>query len=99
MSGAPVPESSTPSTSATDQTDTTEQASAASTVERTSEDGELDENQYLNVLLADEPTVLDVARFSMIQDRNVFYNVLEPLTRIEDGIVTPGWCGELGRLG
>ncbi len=87
--GAPVPESSTPSTSTTEPSDTTEQTSAASTVGRTDEDGELDENQYLNVLLADEPTVLDVARFSMIQDRNVFYNVLEPLTRIEDGIVTP----------
>ena len=95
--GAPVPESSTPSTSTTEPSDTTEQTSAASTVGRTDEDGELDENQYLNVLLADEPTVLDVARFSMIQDRNVFYNVLEPLTRIEDGIVT-SWCGELGRL-
>ena len=63
--GAPVPESSTPSTSTTEPSDTTEQTSAASTVGRTDEDGELDENQYLNVLLADEPTVLDVARFSM----------------------------------
>ena len=87
--GAPIPESSTPSTNTTTQADETDQSSAASTVERTSEDGELDEDQYLNVLLADEPTVLDVARFSMIQDRNVFYNVLEPLTRIENGIVTP----------
>ena len=87
--GAPIPESSTPSTNTTTQADETDQSSAASTVERTSEDGELDEDQYLNVLLADEPTVLDVVRFSMIQDRNVFYNVLEPLTRIENGIVTP----------
>ena len=60
-----------------------------STAQPTSEDGELDEEQYSNVYLDNEPTVLDVARFSMIQDRKIFYNVLEPLTRIENGIVTP----------
>ena len=34
-----------------------------------------------------EPSVLDVARFVGVVDRNMFFNVLEPLTRIENGEV------------
>lgn len=47
--------------------------------------GEKDADQYLNVLLSAEPSVLDVARFLGIVDRSIFMNVLEPLTRIQDG--------------
>lgn len=46
-----------------------------------------DTNQYLNVYLSAEPSVLDVARFVGVVDRNMFFNVLEPLTRIENGEV------------
>lgn len=50
------------------------------------EDGK-DTNQYLNVYLSAEPSVLDVARFVGVVDRNMFFNILEPLTRIENGEV------------
>ncbi len=43
--------------------------------------------QILNVT-ASEPNVLDVARFLGLADRSVFYNILEPLMKIENGIVT-----------
>lgn len=49
--------------------------------------GEKDADQYLNVLLSAEPSVLDVARFLGIVDRNLFSNIKEPLTRIKDGEV------------
>lgn len=52
------------------------------------EAGKPDEEQYLNVLLTAEPSVLDVARFIAIYDRSVFYNILEPLVRLDDGEVT-----------
>ena len=47
--------------------------------------GEKDAEQYLNVLLTDEPSVLDVARFLGVTDRNLFMNLKEPLVRIENG--------------
>lgn len=47
-----------------------------------------DANQYLNVILAAEPSVLDVARFISIYDRSVFYNILEPLVRLDNGQVS-----------
>lgn len=50
------------------------------------EDGK-DTDQYLNVLIDAEPSVLDVARFVGVVDRNIFFNILEPLTRIENGEV------------
>ena len=50
------------------------------------EDGK-DTDQYLNVLIDAEPSVLDVARFVGVVDRNMFFNILEPLTRIENGEV------------
>ena len=50
------------------------------------EDGK-DTDQYLNVLIDSEPSVLDVARFVGVVDRNMFFNILEPLTRIENGEV------------
>lgn len=43
-----------------------------------------DADSYLNVL-GSEPNVVDVVRFTGIADRTVFYNVLEPLIRIENG--------------
>ncbi len=56
--------------------------------------GEKDAEQYLNVLLTDEPSVLDVARFLGVTDRNLFMNLKEPLVRIENGEIV----GELGYL-
>lgn len=47
-----------------------------------------DADAYLSAI-GDEPNVVDVVRFIGIADRNVFYNVLEPLVRIVGGIVTP----------
>lgn len=43
-----------------------------------------DADSYLNVL-GSEPNVVDVVRFTGIADRTIFYNVLEPLIRIENG--------------
>ena len=37
------------------------------------EDGK-DTDQYLNVLIDSEPSVLDVARFVGVVDRNIFFN-------------------------
>ncbi|MDD6316749.1 MAG: ABC transporter substrate-binding protein, partial [Clostridia bacterium] len=45
-----------------------------------------DEVQTLSILHSAEPSVLDVARFLGIADRSLFYNVLEPLVRIENGV-------------
>lgn len=45
-----------------------------------------DEVQTLSILYSAEPSVLDVARFLGIADRSLFYNVLEPLVRIENGV-------------
>lgn len=38
---------------------------------------------------ADEPNVIDVVRFLGMADRSVFYNILEPLVRVENGVVVP----------
>lgn len=46
-----------------------------------------DEDSYLNALLASEPSSLDVAKFLDTYSRSVFANTLEPLTRIENGVV------------
>lgn len=46
-----------------------------------------DENAYINCLLKSEPSTLDVGKFMNIYDRTVLQNVLEPLTRIQDGQV------------
>lgn len=43
-----------------------------------------DADAYVNVV-GSEPNVVDVVRFTGIADRTVFYNVLEPLIRIENG--------------
>ena len=48
-----------------------------------------DEVQTLSILHSAEPSVLDVARFLGIADRSLFYNVLEPLVRIKDGVPVP----------
>lgn len=47
-----------------------------------------DEGAYFTAI-GSEPNVVDVVRFIGIADRNVFYNVLEPLTRISGGVVVP----------
>jgi ABC-type oligopeptide transport system, periplasmic component len=53
-----------------------------------------DSQQYMNVLLAPngtsaDPSVLDVVRFPGMAERTVLYNILEPLTRIQDGKLVP----------
>lgn len=47
-----------------------------------------DEDSYLNSLLNAEPSTLDVARFMDTYSRSILFNILEPLTRIVDGVVT-----------
>ena len=47
-----------------------------------------DADSYLNVLLNSEPSSLDVAKFLDTYSRSVMYNILEPLTRIQNGVVT-----------
>lgn len=76
--GAQQQESSTEQSSA--QTETTTEESSSS--QRKPNEGESNENQYINTSIGAEPSVLDVARFTTINDRTVFYNILEPLTRI-----------------
>lgn len=79
-------ESSTQENTAQTETTTTEE-SAASQVKPN--EGEPDEEQYINTSIDSEPSVLDVARFTTITDRSIFYNILEPLTRIQDSTVVP----------
>ena len=50
--------------------------------------GVRDEEQYLNTLIGGEPSSLDCARFLDIYSRTTLYSITEPLTRIENGIVT-----------
>ena len=45
-------------------------------------------DSYLNVLLKSEPSSLDVAKFLDTYSRSVMYNILEPLTRVQNGVVT-----------
>ena len=56
--------------------------------EQTNNNGEekLAAEQVIN-FVASEPNILDVARFLGIADRNVFYNTLECLVRIDGGVV------------
>ena len=45
-------------------------------------------DNHLDALLTSEPSSLDCARFLGIVDRTILHSVTEPLTRIENGIVT-----------
>ena len=56
--------------------------------EEPADDGEvkLAEDQTLKVLHS-EPNILDVARFLGTADRYVFYNTLEPLVKLENGVI------------
>ena len=47
------------------------------------------EGKTINALLTSDPSTLDCARFLGIIDRNILHSITEPLTRIENGIVTP----------
>ena len=47
------------------------------------------EGQTLNTLITADPSTLDCARFLGIIDRTILHSITEPLTRIENGIVTP----------
>jgi len=46
-----------------------------------------DENSYIHVV-SGEPSVLNTSKFKGLNDRKVFYNILEPLTRVQEGKVT-----------
>lgn len=46
-----------------------------------------DADSYINALLNSEPSSLDVAKFLDTYSRSVMYNILEPLTRIQNGVV------------
>lgn len=72
------------STAESSQTGTTEGADSESTADEGTTEADADAHVAVT---ANEPNVLDVVRFLGIADRNVFYNVLEPLTRVENGAV------------
>lgn len=46
------------------------------------------EAQYINTFIASDPSTLDCARFLGVVDRVILHSITEPLTRIQDGIVT-----------
>ncbi|MBD5515431.1 MAG: peptide ABC transporter substrate-binding protein [Lachnospiraceae bacterium] len=46
------------------------------------------ETQYINTFIASDPSTLDCARFLGVVDRVILHSITEPLTRIQDGIVT-----------
>lgn len=46
------------------------------------------DGQYINTFIATDPSTLDCARFLGVVDRVILHSITEPLTRIEDGIVT-----------
>ena len=46
------------------------------------------QKQYINTFIATDPSTLDCARFLGIVDRVILYSLTEPLTRIENGVVT-----------
>ena len=50
--------------------------------------GEPDTEQHLNTLISSDPSTLDCARFLGIVDRTILHSITEPLTRIENGVVT-----------
>jgi len=63
--------------------------SAAETPSAPQNDGEQQEAPYLNALITSEPSSLDCARFLDITSRTILHSITEPLTRIENGTVTP----------
>ena len=44
--------------------------------------------QHLNTFIASDPSTLDCARYLGIVDRGILQSITEPLSRIQDGIVT-----------
>jgi len=65
---------------------TTQPAAAVNTVPE--DNGTRDAEQFINALITSDPSTLDCARFLGIIDRNILHSITEPLTRIENGIVT-----------
>lgn len=82
--GSSVADSQSAQSSESSQTGTTEGADSESTADEGTTEADADAHVAVT---ANEPNVLDVVRFLGIADRNVFYNVLEPLTRVENGVV------------
>ena len=64
----------------------TQPAAAVNTVPE--DNGTRDDEQFINALITADPSTLDCARFLGIIDRNILHSITEPLTRIENGIVT-----------
>ena len=46
------------------------------------------QEQYLNICVDKDPSTLDCARFLSLIDREILHSITEPLTRIQDGLVT-----------
>ena len=46
------------------------------------------QEQYLNTYVSKDPSTLDCARFLSLIDREILHSITEPLTRIQDGLVT-----------
>ena len=65
---------------------TTQPAAAVNTVPE--DNSTRDAEQFINALITSDPSTLDCARFLGIIDRNILHSITEPLTRIENGIVT-----------
>lgn len=69
---------SSDNTDKTDETQTDDNGKDADTA---------DADSYINCILNGEPSTLDIAKFSQVYDRGVMQNILEPLTRIQNGEV------------
>lgn len=82
------------------QNDTTGDQSAETQTEKPAEETSPNEDavgqpsetdatgQYISTFIATDPSTLDCARFLGVVDRVILHSITEPLTRIEDGIVT-----------
>ena len=66
------------------QTDTQNESSKAEEHSESPQAGA----QYINTFIASDPSTLDCARFLGVVDRVILHSITEPLTRIQDGIVT-----------
>lgn len=73
--------------SSSSDSETSSSADTSASSEASADTTAADKETYLNCLLDSEPSSLDVAKYMDIQSRSVLWNILEPLTRIEDGQV------------
>lgn len=62
--------------------------------EAASDNQTADADSYINCILNGEPSTLDIAKFTQVYDRTVMQNMLEPLTRVQDGEVVAAGAKE-----